>query len=406
MTRVLYLAAGNPINPGVGMDLVVSEHVKELANADDLDISVIAVAPGIAHQGSPGFYKVGRLPVQVYVGDLLNESPSIGRLLSKIGFVLSRSVPVMAYSFKSRSASEQIHQLLEGRQFDVVVIDHFYALSNIKLKDLLRSGARVIYISHDAMLPHIAEMATAKRTLFSKLYYLLEATRTHFVERRLFKMAAKVVHLSEYERRQVKCNPAKHIALLPPVSGIANVKVEQTSHSQMAQSVVFIGSPNHPPNAHAIKWIVDQLAPALAQQAPHIEIAILGGGTENIQAPSGNVKGYGYVSTADMRQALNTCICAISPVVLGRGIKVKVLDAIAAGCPVLATEQSLRGFERFDLPVGISDGRPDQLASAIFQLAESQTQRMASRVHMSQLWSDFLAERSGQLAQTIRSVLC
>ena len=92
--------------------------------------------------------------------------------------------------------------------------------------------------------------------------------------------------------------------------------------------------------------------------------------------------------------------------VLGRGIKVKVLDAIAAGCPVLATEQSLRGFERFDLPVGISDGRPDQLASAIFQLAESQTQRMASRVHMSQLWSDFLAERSGQLAQTIRSVLC
>lgn len=404
MTRVLYIAVGNPLKPSVGMDLIVSEHLKELAGVTDLDVSAIFVAPGVAEQGNAGFSMVGRLSVGAYIGDLLCEKPGIARTISKIMFVLCRAVPVMAYSFKSKVAAEEIKKLLLVSNFDVVVVEHFYALSNINLRDLRQSGARIIYISHNSMLPHIAEMAAARTTLASKIYYAVEAVRSYFVERYLFRLSATVVHLSEYERSRVKCGKGKHVALLPPVSNVAGLVAGASAHSIMAQSVIFIGSPNHPPNAHAIQWLVEKLAPALAKKAPHIQIALLGDGTERIQAPSGNVKGYGFVSPADMRQALSTCICAVSSVVLGRGIKVKVLDAIAAGCPVFATEQSLRGFERFGLPVSIFLEHPERLATAILELAESESEREVARIHMRRLWADFLAQRRGQFAQVIRGI--
>lgn len=56
------------------------------------------------------------------------------------------------------------------------------------------------YVSHDAMYPHIAEMASMKDGLAAKACCMLEAWRTGRVERRLFGMATKVVHLSEFER--------------------------------------------------------------------------------------------------------------------------------------------------------------------------------------------------------------
>lgn len=405
MKKVLYLAAGNPITPGAGMDLVISEHIQELAAAPDLDVTFVAVAPGIERQPASGSHQLGRASVTLFVGDLLHEPGGLSRAFKKLRFILGRAVPVMAYSFKSDKASHHISRLLATQHYDVILIDHYYALANIDLGQLRRARARLIYVSHDAMLAHIAEMASMKPGVLAKAYYYLEAFRTHLVERTLFRMASKVIHLSEYERRQVHHELDKHAALLPPIcSSDAAAASGMAPDSAYAQSVVFIGSPGHPPNAHAIDWILNDLAPALAQVAPHIQIALLGGKTDRLPIHASNVKGYGFVSAADMQRMLASCICSISPVVRGRGIKVKVLDAMAAGCPVLATEESLRGFEQFGLPPAIRLDDPMAVAQAISRLAQSAPARQEARAHMRQAWTQFLAQRTGQLAGWVRSL--
>lgn len=401
MMKVLYLAAGNPIHPGVGMDHVVRQHVKELSESSGIDVTAIAVAPGIPGQGSPGFYQVGKLPVQLYVGDLLSEQAGLQRWVSKLKFIFCHSVPVMAYSFKCEMAASHIRKALRAKDFDLVVLDHYYALSNIDLSDIAQARTKLIYISHDAMFPHIGEMAQVKRTILAKAYYFYEAVRAHWVERKIFKMASKVIHLSEYERSSLARNSSKHFALLPPVH--ANPEdVGESPVFDFSRSVVFIGSPSHPPNAHALNWIVERFAPALMRRDPSIQIALIGGGTERFTGAVSNIQGLGFVSAGVVQSALKQCICSISPVVLGRGIKVKVLDALAAGCPVLATEQSLRGFELFGLSPAFNLGDPEALVGQIYDLLEPARQRGA-RMRVAQLWAEFVSQRRGRLADLIRS---
>lgn len=403
MKKVLYLAAGNPFKPRVGMDLVIHEHIKELAQDPNIALTVVAVAPGIDGQPAPGHYPVGAAQVDMFVGDLLTESGGLHRLRNKLKMVLSRSVPVMAYSFSSAPAASCIRALVGKQKFDAIVIDHFYALTNIDLNQVQRSGSRLIYVSHDAMYPHIAEMASMKDGFAAKAYYMFEAWRTGRVERRLFDMATNVVHLSEYERMQVTSDLHKHMAMLPPICSPDAVAAAQVgADPAYVNAVVFIGSPNHPPNAHALEWIIHEFAPVLAKTAAHLQIALIGGGTDQLAAGVPNVKGYGFVSSDVLQRMLASCVCSISPVVRGRGIKVKVLDAIAAGCPLFASDESLRGFEGFGLQAGIRLDQPAQLANAIVDLASVGGKQKAARQMMSERWSKFLSVRKGQLAKVVK----
>lgn len=399
MKKVLYLAAGNPVQPRVGMDLVIHEHIKELAAEPSIELTVVAVAPGISGQPPAGVHSVGAAKVQLFVGDLLTEKGGLHRALNKVAMICRRSVPVMAYSFFSQPATRAVRSLLAQRRFDVVVIDHYYALTNIDLNQIVESGAKVVYVSHDAMYPHIAEMASMKAGALGKAYYMFEAWRTGRVEKRLFNLASKVVHLSEFERNQVREDLSKHLALLPPIcSPDALAAADAKADPAFANTVVFIGSPNHPPNAHALNWIIDVFAPALAQVAPQLQVALVGGGTDRLAVGVSNVRGYGFVSSETLQQMLASCVCSISPVVRGRGIKVKVLDAIAAGCPVFATEESLRGFEQFGLPPSIQLELPTALVDAIAALAADVQAQASAREDMAHRWANFLVNRQGRLA--------
>lgn len=401
MSRVLYLSASNPITPRVGMDMVSAEHVRELALSGAHDITYIAVAPGLPNQPPEGAHDAHGAKVKLFVGDLLTEPGGLKRVLNKLGMLARHAVPVMAYSFKSKAATDSIRQLLKAERFDKVIVDHFYTLANVRLKDLKQCGAEIIYISHDAMLPHITEMAAMKHGFITKLYYRFEALRAHWGERQLFKMSGKVVHLSEYERKEVAGQDPRHIALLPMLfaDGIDHAKLDATELAKYKNTVMFVGSPAHPPNAHALAWIVETLAPSLQAVAPHLCIALVGGGTEKlVRADRPNVQGLGFVSNSQMQHMLAGAICALSPVVKGHGIKVKVLEAIAAGCPVMAAKESLRGFEAFGIEAAMLLSQPQASAEAIAALARSDQAMQAARKHMRDAWQTFAQKRKGQLA--------
>ncbi len=407
MSRILYLSAGNPISPRVGMDMVSFEHIKELSN-DAHNVDCIVVAPGIANQPAAGEYKIETCKVTVFVGDLLNERRGLLRAWHKLKFRALHSVPLMAYSFKSALAQQKITETLVKGSYDVLVVDHFYTLANVTIPALKACGLPIVYISHNATQPHLLEMAQMKPGGLRRLYYVFEAWRAGFAERALFALSSKVIHLSEYERQgAAEASTGKHLALLPMLyNGESSGESQHNSpaSAQYRQSLIFVGSPSHPPNAHALNWIVNALAPALLKVAPEAQILLAGGGTERLNsAKHPNVCGLGFVSNEMMATLLASCACAISPTTQGRGIKVKVLEAIAAGCPVLATKESLRGFESFPIEPRLRVDQVEAAANTIAALITSPEKRSAERARTHTMWRQFLSNREGQLLSAVLS---
>jgi glycosyltransferase involved in cell wall biosynthesis len=387
------------------MDMVVREHLTELAAATDIRVTALVIAPGVDASPQAGTADVAGLAVQVFVGDLRTETSATARACRKLWFVISRRVPLLTYGFKSTRMADAIADELRARRFDVIVVEHINVMANLSIASLVRSGSKVVYISHDSLVAYVSDLAKTKTGLVAKFFYRFETLRARLIEQGLFRIADRVIHLSEYECRLAAKGGDKHVSLLPPLfARQAGAPCGVNGDRRLSRDVLFVGAPSHFPNRMAILWIRDRLAPVLWDMDKTIKIVLVGSGTEQFNGPDcPNILGMGLVSDEAIRHLFQTCICSISPISLAGGIKVKVLHALAMGCPVVATRHSLNGFEAFSFDDVIDLSDPESAARMILSLAPDEA-NAAARAATSRKWNDFLQRRRGALAAILNGV--
>lgn len=405
--RLLYVSSSNVVRPSSGMDVVCRAHLLEFLQASHLSVDAVTIAPGVTDAPASGVYRLAGMPVHVFVGDQRAERPGFSRFCAKLKMLVFRWVPVMAYSFKSDRAREFLVDLLRLRQYDCVVIDHMYTLSNIGLLQLLLSKSRLVYISHDSCRVHVLDMARIESFLIKKLYLYLESIRLYLVESLLFLCADLTIHLSEHEFNSARRRFGRHSFLMPAIQGILcedkGFDPIKNSLDPGFEHVLFVGAPSHFPNARAIDWLIRELSPVLLKMAPRVRLGLIGEGTNRLQLPA-NVIGYGFVSEAELESMLTDCLCSISPVTGGGGVNVKIIKSVALGCPILATRFSLRGLDVFNIEPRVDVNNPVGVVRDILRLSEFPEERLAARFAMQDKWRAFLAGRMNRLVHQVNLV--
>jgi len=138
---------------------------------------------------------------------------------------------------------------------------------------------------------------------------------------------------------------------------VAYLKTNGVTCSYLPPNFSFqmIDQPDHQPLAgmigSAAKPNIDGLTQLLASTSDCGEL-VIAGALSKLDLPDGKYKHrltkLGYVAAPrDFYSKINV---ALSPVRFGAGLKIKVLEALASGCPVLATSHSVEGF-----PTGIRE---------------------------------------------------
>jgi glycosyltransferase involved in cell wall biosynthesis len=134
-----------------------------------------------------------------------------------------------------------------------------------------------------------------------------------------------------------------------------------------------IGTATWPPTASAIRALVTDVWPRVRPQVPEARLLVAGRGTSSLAGLSGEpgVEVLGEVpSGAEFLRGLSVLVY---PVVRGSGVKVKVLESIASGVPVVTTPA---GAEDIDAGGGIVvESDPDRLATAAAALLRDQDER-------------------------------
>ncbi|NHN61429.1 MULTISPECIES: glycosyltransferase family 4 protein [Halorussus] len=126
---------------------------------------------------------------------------------------------------------------------------------------------------------------------------------------------------------------------------------------------LFVGAFDYDPNEVAGDVVRDELAPAL----PDVEFLLVG--RDPPDAARDNVHAPGYVE--DLAGALAAADVAICPLTLGSGTKLKMLDYLAAGLPVVTTDVGAQGLPLTDGETALIRDSWDEFADAIETLAES-----------------------------------
>ncbi len=136
--------------------------------------------------------------------------------------------------------------------------------------------------------------------------------------------------------------------------------------------LVFVGVLNYFPNTEGICRFAREVFPELRRRDPELELVIVGR-----NPPRGVIelgKGEGITVTGavdDVRPYLAAARAVVTPLRIARGIQNKVLEALAMGKPVLASEEVCRTFLP-DLPAGVvCCASPDDYARAAARLPDT-----------------------------------
>lgn len=107
----------------------------------------------------------------------------------------------------------------------------------------------------------------------------------------------------------------------------------------VAGRIIYNGSLNYGPNREAVSWFVEEMLPLIAKQIPDVHLVITGAFPADAQkqfATNPRVQLTGFVS--DIRTVLSTAIICAVPLKTGGGTRLKILEAWAAGIPVVSTK--------------------------------------------------------------------
>jgi glycosyltransferase involved in cell wall biosynthesis len=122
---------------------------------------------------------------------------------------------------------------------------------------------------------------------------------------------------------------------VPPESAVASATRSST--------LAFVGSHHHPPNADAMHFLVEQLMPRLWQDRPDVELVVVGSDPPSfIRNADLRIRAAGFVP--DLAAVLDEAALVVAPLDSGRGMRVKVLEALAHGKAVVATPLAVRGL--------------------------------------------------------------
>lgn len=280
--------------------------------------------------------------------------------------------------FVDRSVRRRVTRLIGQVSADVVVLDSLRLFSAV-------GGARVpVVVDLDDMLSLRYERlrATARndpaavlgfaaariprplRTVAGRLAVLMlgwESRRVAARELAVCTSATAVSLVSHSEAHLLQQRAARHVAWLPPAVPIPPHPVEQND------GLVFLGGLDYLPNLQALRFYRDEVLPGLDPADPRHVLHVIGHCPENARKEL-DVPGivlHGYV--ADLHVALSRR-ALVAPLVAGGGVKLKVLDGMAHGLPVVGMPGA---FEGLGLPddVGMRAESGKELAARVREAA-------------------------------------
>lgn len=215
------------------------------------------------------------------------------------------------------------------------------------------------------------------------------AAITRWAEGRLLRGADLSTAVSAVDRGHlVRLYGVKPILLPNGVDahGFAGVGAEDVARMRSTygldgRTLLFSGFYAYPPNRKAVDFLANSVMPQLRERYPSATLALTGGGAPYREPWFRNV---GSVPYEDFAPFVAACGVAVAPIFSGSGTRLKILEAMAAGVPVVATPKAAEGLPVRDGEHLLMARNKDEFVGCLAELFENPSvrARLCAQAHL------------------------
>ncbi len=174
-----------------------------------------------------------------------------------------------------------------------------------------------------------------------------------------------------------------------------------------AATMLFLGSFRHTPNQAALNWFIREVLPRVVAGRPEARLVVVGSEPPPRyglpETPALELRGF----VEDVREPLGRYAVFVCPILSGSGVRVKLLEAFAAGIPVVSTRIGAEGVAREDGEIcGLADDAAG-FAERILALFDdpARGRAMAERAHREVVQNWDAAVLTRRLVESYRAVV-
>lgn len=220
------------------------------------------------------------------------------------------------------------------------------------------------------------QLALKRRGLRERLGDAWRSARLRRAERSLTDAFRYVLVASEDDHRYLGRANAVHV----PNTYWPQPGMEAPRPASDAKAVTFVGTLFWPPNRRGLEWLVERVWPEVHRQRPDLVLRIVGHQRphkpEDQLVPGAGVPGVELVGAVeDLGPWVQDSLCSVCPLLDGGGTRIKILESLAFGTPVVSTPHGALGLE-LDVADGVlRRADPAGFAAAILELAADPQRR-------------------------------
>ncbi|HTV57387.1 MAG TPA: glycosyltransferase family 4 protein [Verrucomicrobiae bacterium] len=286
--------------------------------------------------------------------------------LRRAACVLSHK-PYSVERFRSSPMREKIADHLKSEKPDAVFCDSVYALVNVP-----ETRIPILLNTHNVEYAIYERYYKLERNPVKKLYAGAEAKLTREAERKSCYRAVGVLACSQKDREALgNLCPDVPVSVVPnTVDTDFYLPSSDANRGSQEPVMLFQGSMDWYPNRDAVEYFVQDILPKIRAVAPNAKFIVAGRNPPpQFVAELTAVRGVEFTGTvADMRPYLASATIVVVPLRLGSGTRIKILEACAAGKPVVSTHVGAEGLDLHDGREIVLADEPSEFASAVAAL--------------------------------------
>jgi glycosyltransferase involved in cell wall biosynthesis len=254
------------------------------------------------------------------------------KTLSGVSYHLSR--------FRTPELCQKIKELSHSKSFDAIVLDGLYSaacLDEIRLNCQSKVYIRTHNVEHEIWKTLAQNSKPSGKSWIIRI--LAQALQKD--EIKLLNSVDGIFSIStEDSKKFVKLGIETPIVEIP-----VSVDQDESTSSTTENRFFFIGGMDWEPNKEAAELLISTIFPRIKAEIPRAQLTIAGAGTDQLNAGD-SISCLGFVP--DSIQFMRNSGILLLPLQSGSGVRIKLLEAMSIGVPIVTTTIGKAGISCLD----------------------------------------------------------
>jgi glycosyltransferase involved in cell wall biosynthesis len=293
---------------------------------------------------------------------LCREVVVIERDTTAVGGIL---LPNKTRGFCSHLMEQQLEYFLDRDDYDVLQLEYTHLAH---LMPPPSSGLLRVLVEHDVSFVSLARSQATAAGRLARLGFWFDWMRMLRYELAAVENADLVLTMSETDRDVLgRYVDTRHVVPIP--NGVDCRVFPFTTTDRTPASILFVGFFRHEPNVEAVRYFCSAVLPRVRAAVPAVHFQVVGAYPPEVVRRLGDDPGIEVTGRVeDIVPYYRQSAVFVAPVLQGSGTRLKILEAMASGCPVVSTTIGAEGLGATDgVELLIADGA-EAMADAIVHL--------------------------------------